>query len=289
MAEAQRYVVVGGGIIGLAVADRILSDDPSARVSVLEKETRWAAHQTGRNSGVVHSGLYYAPGSHKAVMCRAGAESMFRFADAHGVEVERCGKLVVATDESQVPGLRRLYDRGQQNGLKVRELDPGEARELEPHVSAVAALHVPETGIIDYLGVCTALVRRLSAAGAELRLGTRVVGLEHRATATTVQATTGDLDADAVVNCAGLYSDRVAALGGRRPAARIVPFRGEYYELAPSSRHLVRGPGLPGARPRLPVPGRAPDPDDRRRRARRPERRARPGPGGLPVGDRAAR
>jgi L-2-hydroxyglutarate oxidase len=255
VAKGQRYVVIGGGILGLAVADRILSDDPSARVSVLEKETRWAAHQTGRNSGVIHSGLYYAPGSHKAVMCRAGAESMFRFADANGIDVERCGKLVVATDESELPGLRRLYDRGRQNGLKVRELDGAEARDFEPNVSAVAALHVPETGIIDYVGVCTALVGRLSAAGADLRLGSRVVGLEHRTTATTVQATTGDLDADAVVNCAGLYSDRVAALGGHRPAARIVPFRGEYYELSPSSRHLVRGLIYPVPDPDFPFLG----------------------------------
>jgi (S)-2-hydroxyglutarate dehydrogenase len=250
-----RYVVIGGGIIGLAVADRILGADPAARVTVLEKDAVWASHQTGRNSGVVHSGLYYKPGSHKATMCRAGAESMIRFAHDHGVRVEVCGKLVVATDEGQLPQLRALADRGRQNGLAVRELSPAQARELEPQVAAVGALQVPETGIIDYLGVCAALVDGLSRGGADLRLSTRAVGLAHRTMATTVQTTSGDLDADAVVNCAGLYSDRVASFGGRRPSARIVPFRGEYYELTAARRGLVRGLIYPVPDPRFPFLG----------------------------------
>jgi L-2-hydroxyglutarate oxidase len=250
-----RYVVIGGGIIGLSVADQILGANPAARVTVLEKEAAWASHQTGRNSGVVHSGLYYKPGSHKATMCRAGAESMIRFARDHGVRVEVCGKLVVATDESQLPQLRALADRGRQNGLAVRELSAAEARELEPEVAAVGALHVPETGIIDYLGVCAALVERLARGGADLRLSTRAVGLAHRTMATTVQTTSGDLDADAVVNCAGLYSDRVARFGGRRPSARIVPFRGEYFELAADRRGLVRGLIYPVPDPRFPFLG----------------------------------
>jgi (S)-2-hydroxyglutarate dehydrogenase len=252
---APRYVIIGGGILGLAVADRIARLRPAAQLTVLEKEDRWAAHQTGRNSGVVHSGLYYKPGSHKAVMCRNGAASMMRFAREEGVPVEQCGKLVVATSLDELPRLRALAERGRQNGLQVRELDPAGAREYEPHLSCVAALHVPETGIIDYRGVCAALVRRITAHGAELRLLTDVTGLHHGAGETTVETSAGSFPADAVVNCAGLQSDLIAALGGRVPSVRIVPFRGEYYELRPERHHLVRGLIYPVPDPRFPFLG----------------------------------
>lgn len=255
MTRPLRYVVVGGGILGLAVADRIAVARPGARISVVEKEDRWATHQTGRNSGVVHSGLYYKPGSYKATMCRAGSESMIRFAQEHGVAVERCGKLVVATGDEQLPQLRALAERGRQNGLQVRELDPAGAREYEPHVACVAALHVPETGIIDYRGVCAALVRRLTDHGVELRLSTEVVGLQRGQLATTVQTTAGEFDADQVVNCAGLQSDLVARLAGDRPRARIIPFRGEYFELRPEKHHLVRGLIYPVPDPLFPFLG----------------------------------
>jgi L-2-hydroxyglutarate oxidase len=255
MAAGQHVVVIGGGILGLAVADRISVSRPGCQVTVVEKEDRWAAHQTGRNSGVVHSGLYYKPGSHKATMCRRGAESMTRFASEHGVAVDRCGKLVVATSAEELPGLRALAERGRQNGLHVRELDPAEAREIEPHVACVAALHVRETAIIDYRGVCDVLVRRLEAAGAELRLSTRVVGLSESARTTTVETDAGTFQADAVVNCAGLQSDLVAALGGGRLPARIIPFRGEYFELRPQSHHLVRGLIYPVPDARFPFLG----------------------------------
>ena len=171
MTTATRHVVIGGGIVGLAVADRLTSARPGSEVTVVEKEHGWATHQTGRNSGVIHSGLYYVPGSKKARMCQAGARSMVRFAEDEGVAHETCGKLVAATSESQVPGLRRLYERGLANGLTVTWLSAEEAREHEPHVRAVAALHVPSTGIIDYGAVCRALVRRLQAAGAGMALG----------------------------------------------------------------------------------------------------------------------
>ena len=259
MAGTQRVVVIGGGILGLAVADRISASRPGCQVTVVEKESRWAAHQTGRNSGVVHSGLYYKPGSHKAVMCRRGAQSMVQFARDEGVAVERCGKLVVASTSAELPGLRALAERGRQNGLQVRELSPAEAREIEPHVACVAALHVAETAIIDYRGVCEALVRRLEAAVADLRLSTRVVGLreDSRATTVEIESETGAaaLAADAVVNCAGLQSDLVASFGGRRLPARIIPFRGEYYELRPQSHHLVRGLIYPVPDPRFPFLG----------------------------------
>ena len=255
MPAAQRVVVIGGGIVGLAVADRVSASRPGCQVTVVEKESRWAAHQTGRNSGVVHSGLYYKPGSHKATMCRRGAQSMTRFAEAEGVAVERCGKLVVATGADELPRLRALAERGRQNGLQVRELSQEAAREVEPHVACVAALHVAETAIIDYRGVCEALVRRLEAAGAGLRLSTRVVGLAEGSRTTTVETSAGTFEADAVVNCAGLQSDLVAGLGGRRLPARIIPFRGEYYELRPQSHHLVRGLIYPVPDPRFPFLG----------------------------------
>lgn len=255
MGTQKRFVVVGGGIIGLAVADRIATSRPGAKVTVLEKEDHWAAHQTGRNSGVVHSGLYYKPGSHKALMCRQGAESMISFARAEGVPVERCGKLVVATSETEIGQLNLLAERGRRNGLTVHELGPAAARDIEPHVACVAALHVPATGIIDYLAISQALVRRLAHRGADLHRSSEVVGLRHRVDATTVETTAGDWPADSVVNCAGLHSDRVAALGGRRPAAHIVPFRGEYYELRPERRHLVRSLIYPVPDPLFPFLG----------------------------------
>jgi L-2-hydroxyglutarate oxidase len=250
---ARRYVVIGGGILGLAVADRVVTSEPDASVTVVEKESDWARHQTGRNSGVVHSGLYYPPGSQKASMCRQGAETMIRFAQEHGVAVDRCGKLVVATNPRQEPGLRALAERGRANGLDVRELDAAQARELEPEVSCVAALHVPETAIIDYAGVCAALVSRLGAA--DLRLSTAVVGLHARASVATVETTAGSFDADSVINCAGLQSDLVARSCGHRPGARILPFRGEYYELRADARHLVRGLIYPVPDPRFPFLG----------------------------------
>lgn len=251
----MRVVVIGGGIIGLAVGDRILASRPDARLVLVEKEERWATHQTGRNSGVVHSGLYYRPGSRKATMCRRGAESIASFAQREGVAFERCGKLVVATDPAQLPALRALAERGRRNGLAVAVLEPAAAREHEPYVSCVAALHVPETGIIDYAGVSAALVRRLKLQAADLRLSTRVVGLHNEPQATTVETTRGAIAADAVVNCAGLHSDRVAHLGGRRPGARIVPFRGEYYELRPQRCGLVRGLIYPVPDPVFPFLG----------------------------------
>jgi L-2-hydroxyglutarate oxidase len=180
---------------------------------------------------------------------------MTRFAREQGVAVERCGKLVVATSADELPRLRALAERGRQNGLHVRELDPAAAREIEPHVACVAALHVEETAIIDYRGVCEALVRRLEAAGADLRLSTPVVGLQENSRTTTVETTAGSLEADAVVNCAGLQSDLIASFGGRKLPARIIPFRGEYYELRPQSHHLVRGLIYPVPDPRFPFLG----------------------------------
>jgi (S)-2-hydroxyglutarate dehydrogenase len=255
MTPGRRYVVIGGGIVGLAVADRLTSARPRSEVTVVEKEQRWAAHQTGRNSGVIHSGLYYTPGSKKALMCRAGARSMVRFAEEEGVAHQICGKIVVATGPAQLPGLRRLHERGLANGLAVTWLSAAQAREHEPHVRAVAALHVPSTGIIDYGAVCEALVRRLRAAGATMVLGSTVLGGARYGGRWVVQATGGDIPADVVVNCAGLQSDLVARRLGASPAARIVPFRGEYYSLRADRSHLVRHLIYPVPDPRFPFLG----------------------------------
>jgi L-2-hydroxyglutarate oxidase len=247
----MRYVIIGGGIVGLAVAHRLATDRPDAAVTVVEKEAGVGAHQTGHNSGVIHAGVYYRPGSLKAKLCKAGSASMVRFCSEYGIPVEVCGKLIVATGESEVPRLEALHERSLANGLPVRRLTPDEAREYEPHVSCVAAMHVASTGIVDFGQVCVTLAKLLEAAGAEVRTGVRVVGLR----AGVVSTTAGDIPADVVVNCAGLHADRIARLAGVDLPARIVAFRGEYFELRPERRDLVRGLIYPVPDPAFPFLG----------------------------------
>lgn len=248
-----RVVVVGGGILGLATAWELTSR--GHRVAVLEKEGGWARHQTGHNSNVVHAGLYYKPGSAKARMSVAGNRSIVEFARANGVPVSVCGKLVVATSADELPGLRELAARAEANGVPATMISQEEAREHEPEVACVAALRVESTGIISFPGVCEALVRLLTEAGAELLLGTEVLGIRQAGTGVEVATGSAVLRADALVNCAGLHSDRVARLAGLAPSARIVPFRGEYYELRPSAAGLVRGLIYPVPDPTLPFLG----------------------------------
>ncbi|MGH3715180.1 MAG: L-2-hydroxyglutarate oxidase [Micromonosporaceae bacterium] len=250
-----RYVVIGGGIVGLATARRIQLDRPGASVTVLEKEPRWGAHQTGHNSGVIHAGVYYPPGSLKARLCRAGSRSMVEFCRTYGIPVEVCGKLIVATGADELPRLAALQERAAGNGLEVTRLTAAEAGEYEPHAACVAALHVPSTGIVDFAAVCDRLAVLLEEAGAQLRTHTKVVGIRSHDGAATIETTAGALTADMLVNCAGLHSDRIAALAGLRPPARIVPFRGEYHQLRPERRHLVRGLIYPVPDPALPFLG----------------------------------
>lgn len=246
-------VVAGAGIVGLATAYELTRR--GHQVTALEKEPEIARHQTGRNSGVIHSGLYYTPGSLKARLGVAGAASMRDFAHEHGVPVNICGKLVVATKPEQLPALDTLYERGQANGVPVRRVDHDEAREFEPYVSCVAALRVETTGIVDYVGVCRALARLITDAGGEIRTSTEIVGIDARADGVTVSTTTGEVRADRFVNCAGLQSDRLARLAGLEPDVRIVPFRGEYFELQPAYEHLVTGLIYPVPDPTLPFLG----------------------------------
>ena len=246
-------MVVGGGIIGLAVAWELTRR--GAGVTVLEKERQWGVHQTGHNSNVVHAGLYYKPGSAKARMSVAGNASIVAFAREHGVDVEVCGKLVVATSQAEMPALRTLADRARANGVPAKMLDPAEAAEYEPEVSCVAALRVETTGIIDFGGVCAALAQLVGDAGGDLRLSTPALAIRSATNGVEVATGSDVVRADALVNCAGLQSDRVARLAGVTPRARIVPFRGEYFELRPERRHLVRGLIYPVPDPSLPFLG----------------------------------
>ena len=250
----ERHVIVaGGGIVGLATAAELTRRGD--RVTVLEKEGAVAAHQTGRNSGVIHSGLYYAPGSLKARLGTAGARSMRDFAAEHGVPVDICGKLVVATREDQRPALMKLYDRGRANGVPVRLIGPAEAAEFEPYVRCVAALRVDSTGIVDYRAVCDVLVRQIVAGGGELELGTPITGIAAESQGVVVSTQHQELRAEEFVNCTGLHSDRLARLAGLEPDVRIVPFRGEYFELTPEQEHRVRGLIYPVPDPTLPFLG----------------------------------
>ncbi len=255
MTHPRRVAVVGGGIIGLAVAERLLREDPSTHVTVLEKEQDWARHQTGRNSGVIHSGLYYPPGSLKARWCRAGAAALVALGRDEGVPHAVTGKLVVATASDELERLAALEARGLANGLRVSRLTTMEAHEHEPHVAALAALRVPETGIIDYRALCAVLVRRLRDAGARLMPGTEVVGGVDGAREVVVETTRGEVTADLVVSCAGLHADHVARLLGHQPSVRIVPFRGEYHELTTAAAPLVRGLVYPVPDPAFPFLG----------------------------------
>ena len=244
-------LVIGGGIVGLATARAVQLRFPGRRVAVLEKEQTLARHQTGHNSGVVHSGIYYRPGSFKARLCKAGNESMYSFCAEHGVPFERCGKLIVATSESELPELENLYQRGIANGLEVRRLDAPAIRTLEPHAAGIAALQVPSTGIVDYKVVARRLAELVVAEGGEVSCGIEVTRIREGA----VETRGGRVEASLIVNCAGLQSDRLAREAGAALAARIVPFRGEYYQLKPGRTALVRGLIYPVPNPLFPFLG----------------------------------
>ncbi|HEX6872476.1 MAG TPA: L-2-hydroxyglutarate oxidase [Micromonosporaceae bacterium] len=251
-----RYVVVGGGIVGLATAYRLTQRYPQATVTVLEKEDRVAAHQTGHNSGVIHAGVYYRPGSLKAQLCRAGAKSMVEFCAEQGIPAQVCGKLIVATDPAELPRLHALFDRASANQLPVTMLEPDQAREYEPNVACVGAFRVASTGIVNYGQVCQRLAELVATAGGEVRLGVRVTGIRPESGQRLVVLTTaGPVVTDYLINCAGLHADRVARMAGLRPPAKIVPFRGEYYELRQDRRELVRGLIYPVPDPQFPFLG----------------------------------
>ena len=247
--------VVGAGIIGLATARRYLADNPGRRVVICEAEERPGLHQTGRNSGVLHSGVYYRPGSAKASLAVAGRSSMVEFCRERGIAHEVCSKVIVAVDGSERERLAVLAERAASNDVAAELIDAQRLAELEPYCAGVAALLVPSTGIVDYSAVCRALIDEIESAGGELWTNTSVVGLAPSADRVRITTTTGDLDATWVVNCAGLRCDQVAELAGASGGYRIVPFRGEYYELVPERSHLVRNLIYPVPDPSFPFLG----------------------------------
>jgi (S)-2-hydroxyglutarate dehydrogenase len=249
------FIVIGGGIVGLSVAWTILERKPDARVAILEKEDGCAKHQTGRNSGVIHSGIYYKPGSLKAKLCREGNRRMLEFCDTHGIRYDVCGKVIVATTPSEIPLMENLYDRGLANGLAVQRLTASQVREVEPHVECLAGLHAPSTGIVDYGSVSRKLVDLIRVQGGNVQFDTKVLRFRAERTRTILETSKDPLSGRSIINCAGLHSDRVAKLAGSDPQARIVPFRGEYYELKPESRHLVRNLIYPVPDPTFPFLG----------------------------------
>ncbi|MFZ5918563.1 MAG: L-2-hydroxyglutarate oxidase [Chloroflexota bacterium] len=248
-------VIIGGGIVGMATA-LALTQRPGLSLLVVEAEDRLAAHQTGHNSGVIHSGLYYKPGSLKARNCVEGREAMVHFCQQHGIAHERCGKVVVATSESELPALEELERRGKANGLQgVRRLGAKELREHEPHVAGVAGLLVPETGIVDYLQVVETYGELVRRAGGEIRLKTRFTGFRRESSGLVLETSQGVVRCRNLINCAGLQSDRVARMCGLDAGLRIVPFRGEYYELLPQAHHLVKALIYPVPDPKFPFLG----------------------------------
>ncbi|MGP3985060.1 L-2-hydroxyglutarate oxidase [Streptomyces sp. KR80] len=256
MAYDSDVLVVGGGIVGLSAAYAITRAAPGTRVMVLEKEGGPGRHQTGRNSGVIHSGIYYRPGSLKARFAVQGAAEMVKFCAEHDIPYEVTGKLIVATERSELPRLHALVQRGRENGIPVRELGPAQIAEREPHVRGLAAIDVGTTGVCDFGGVAAQLAELAQDAGARIRYGAevRVIG-RRRATVAVRTADGAVLRAGALVNCAGLHCDRVARLAGDDPGMRIIPFRGEYYELVPERLDLVRGLVYPVPDPAFPFLG----------------------------------
>jgi len=260
--RAVRVVVVGGGILGLATARLVARERPDADVLVLEKEPQLALHQTARNSGVVHAGIYYEPGSLKARLCRRGVDLMRAFCSERGIPYEACGKLVIALEPAELPYLERLSERANANGVPgLRRLDAAQVREVEPHATGIAALHSPETAITDFRAVALALANELRERGGAVRTGTEVTRVRAtppagRSAAAVVELAGGEkLRVDRVIVCAGLQADRIARRSGEDAAPRIVPFRGEYWELVPERRLLVKGLIYPVPDPALPFLG----------------------------------
>jgi len=247
--------IIGGGIVGLATAVALSRRDSGLRIIVLEKEPGLARHQTGRNSGVIHSGIYYKPGSFKARFAREGSRSMVEFCREHRIKHAVCGKVIVATQESELPLLDQLFQRGLANELPATKLVAEQVREIEPHVRCLGGIKVPTTGIVDYKEVCTKFADLVRERGGTVITGARVVGIGEVNGTHRIETTRGGFEARFLINCAGLHSDRVARLAGLQPQARIVPFRGEYYELVPEKRHLVNTLIYPVPNPAFPFLG----------------------------------
>ncbi len=248
--------IIGGGIVGLATGLALLERSPRVRLAILEKEDRLATHQTGHNSGVIHSGIYYKPGSFKARLCVEGARLMVEFCEKNGIRYERCGKVIVATSEAELPRLSTLHERGTANGVPgIEMIDRDRLREIEPHAAAIRAIHSPATAIVDFGDVARAMESLLRAAGADILTGRRITRVVRAADGLRLCSPRGETAARKVINCAGLYSDVVARLMGAPTDVRIIPFRGEYYMIRPERHALVRGLVYPVPDPEFPFLG----------------------------------
>ncbi|WP_126975817.1 L-2-hydroxyglutarate oxidase [Frigidibacter oleivorans] len=251
-----RYCILGGGILGLATAAELLRRDPRARLLLVEKEPGFARHQTGHNSGVIHAGIYYAPGSLKARLCKAGAEATKAFCRAKGIPFDTCGKLLVATTPLELQRMEVLAGRAAENGIGIEPVSAACLRQIEPNVAGLGAILVPSTGIVDYRRICAALAEELAAAGAELRTGIAATAIAETGSGVELRLSDGSrIAADRLIACTGLQSDRVARMGGLAPRHRIVPFRGEYYTLPPARSGIVRHLIYPIPDPDLPFLG----------------------------------
>lgn len=249
-------IVAGGGIVGLATAHRLLSAQPQLKVLLLEKEPKIAAHQTGNNSGVLHSGLYYKPGSAKAQLSVAGLKQMTAFCREHSIAHEICGKIVVATAAEELPRLENLWERGNANGLLgLRKLNSQQIKEIEPHAAGLAAIQVPQEGIVDYPGVCKKLTELIRKNDGEIKLNTRVQKIIADGDEKVVETSAGDFRAKFIVTCGGLHADRLVKMSRQKPVARIIPFRGEYFQIKKERQHLVRHLIYPVPDPKFPFLG----------------------------------
>lgn len=252
----KHFLIIGGGLVGLATALKLARRLPAARITLLEKEPGVGRHQSTHNSGVLHCGLYYKPGSLKARLAVSGVAEMTTFCREHGIPHDVCGKLVVAVDETEVARLKDLHERGTKNGLQgLRWLGPEPMREIEPHVGGVAALHVPQEGIVDYAKVCATMQSLITQGGHRVVTSARVTALRARGAGWVAETAAGAFEGDFIVNCGGLHSDRVSKLAGERREVRIVPFRGEYYQLRKEREHLVRHLIYPVPDPQFPFLG----------------------------------
>jgi L-2-hydroxyglutarate oxidase LhgO len=256
-AETPRsdLAIIGGGIVGLATAYRFLERFPGRSVTVFEKENHVAAHQSGHNSGVLHTGIYYRPGSYRAEFCREGKLEMQAFCEREGIPFRITGKVIVATSEEEVPRLLGVFERGQANGVRCSLIDADALHDIEPYAAGVKAIHVPDAGIIDYKLVCEKLAERIAERGGLVRLNCRVTGISHRPDAVVLRTNHGDATAGLLVTCGGLQADRLTSLSGQTPEAPIVPFRGEYFVLRKQAEHLCRTLIYPTPDPRFPFLG----------------------------------
>ena len=249
------FAIIGGGIVGLATGMALVEKYPNARLVVLEKESTLAYHQTGHNSGVIHSGIYYKPCSLKASLCRLGSRSIVEFCHKYNIAHEVCGKVIVATQENELPLLENLYQRGLENGIKVAKITAEQVKEIEPYVTCLAGIQVFTTGIVDYRQVCQKYGELIQSQGGEICLGTKVEKIIQTDNSQILETNKGTFETKFTINCAGLYSDRIAKLGNANPEAKIIPFRGEYYELVPEKRYLVKGFIYPVPNPAFPFLG----------------------------------